>query len=214
MSCLLTCRDFLIKRTFKAKVKIVTKLVKGVGINDGKYLTKVNGKHVKEYELWCDLLKRCYSSLPRKRNLTYVGCQASRNFKKYSYFHEWCQAQIGFNQKGFHLDKDLLFKNNKLYSEDTCLFVPRELNTLLISSRASRGSLPVGVSDHKDRFQARCCTGKTSNFIGHFNTPDEAFQAYKQVKEAYIKLQAEKWKDFIDPRAYTALMTYEVQITD
>lgn len=189
-------------------------LVRGVGVNEGKYPTKVSGKHLKEYELWYDLLKRCYNTTPRKRELTYVGCQASENFKNYSFFHEWCQNQIGFNQEGFHLDKDLLFKGNKLYSEDTCLFVPSELNTLLISSRASRGKSPVGVSAHGNKFQARCHTGKTSNFLGHFDTPDEAFNAYKEAKETFIKLQAEKWKAFIDPRAYAALMAYEVLITD
>ena len=46
------------------------------------------------------------------------------------------------------------------------------------------------------------------------NTPEEAFQAYKQAKETYIKLQAEKWKDQIDVRAYEALMRYEVLPTD
>jgi hypothetical protein len=29
-----------------------------------------------------------------------------------------------------------------------------------------------------------------------------------------IKAQAEKWKDRIDPRAYRALMNYEISITD
>ena len=45
-------------------------------------------------------------------------------------------------------------------------------------------------------------------------TPEEAFLAYKKDKEAYIKDVANKWKDKIDPRAYEALMNYEVEITD
>lgn len=47
-----------------------------------------------------------------------------------------------------------------------------------------------------------------------FKTPELAFQAYKQAKEAFIKQQAEKWKDRIDIRAYEALLRYEVLITD
>ena len=51
-------------------------------------------------------------------------------------------------------------------------------------------------------------------YLGTFNTPEEAFCAYKEVKEAYIKDVADKWKDRIDPRVYDALMNYQVEITD
>ena len=50
--------------------------------------------------------------------------------------------------------------------------------------------------------------------LGVYNTPGEAFLAYKQAKEAYIKEVANKWKDQIDPRAYNALINYQVEITD
>ena len=143
-----------------------------------------------------------------------MGCKASENFKSYSYFYEWCQNQIGFNQEGYELDKDLILKGNKLYSEDTCLFIPSELNTLLINRRLDRGNLPIGVSAHQGRFRVRCCKGSPNRHIGLFNTPEEAFAAYKQVKETYIKAQAEVWKASIDPRAYQGLMLYTVSITD
>lgn len=50
--------------------------------------------------------------------------------------------------------------------------------------------------------------------LGYFDTPEEAFYAYKPVKEAYIKALAEKWKDQIDTRAYEALMNWTIEITD
>jgi len=193
----------------------MTKLVYGVGINDGKYPAKVNSKHLTEYHLWQHFLLRCYNFKFQKKHPTYIGCQASENFKSYSYFYEWCQSQIGFGQEGFHLDKDLLFRGNKVYSEGTCLFLPRKLNNLLTCRKNCRGSLPVGVSFHRNGFQAQCCTDKTSSrSLGYFHTAEEAFQAYKQAKEAFIKRQAEKWKALIDPRAYEALMSYTILITD
>ena len=190
------------------------KLVMGVGINDRRYPVWAEGKVLKEYHLWYNLLARCQCPKYQRKHPTYIGCSASENFKSYSYFHEWVQQQIGFGQKGFELDKDLIFKGNKLYSEETCLFLPRELNGLLPSCKTVRGVLPIGVSSHMDRFRASCHTGSSSRYLGHFDTPEEAHNAYKQAKESYIKLQAEKWKDQIDVRAYEALMRYEVLPTD
>jgi len=192
----------------------MTKLVFGVGFNDGKYPATVKGKITKSYNLWLGLLERCYCPKYQKKQPTYVGCQASENFKSCSYFHDWCQTQLGFGLDNFHLDKDFLIKGSKLYSENTCLFLPRELNNLFTTRRNHRGTLPIGVSARQGKFIASCCTHKNSRHIGRFNTIDEAFQAYKQAKEVYTKLQAEKWKDQIDIRAYEALMSYEVLITD
>lgn len=189
-------------------------LIYGIGVNDRKYPAKVNGKNTREYALWQNLLARCYNPKYQRAQPTYIGCSVSKNFRKYSYFYEWARQQIGFNQEGFQLDKDLLIKGNKLYSEDACLFLPRSLNSLLNSNKATRGNLPLGVSAKDGKFEVHCCTNKTSRYAGFFNTREEAFNAYKQAKEAFIKRQAEKWKALIDPRAFAALMAYTVQITD
>ena len=197
------------------RLKIMSsKLAYGVGFNDRKYPTRVKGKNTKQYHLWYNLLARCCCPDVQKKHPTYIGCTVSENFKNYSYFYAWCQNQIGFGQKGFQLDKDLLLKGNKVYSETSCLFLPRELNNLLTSSKQNRGNLPIGVSVHQGRLAVRCCRKPAPHHVGLFDTVEEAFATYKQVKESYIKSQAEKWKDQIDIRAYEALMRYEVLPTD
>lgn len=192
----------------------MTKLVFGVGINDGKYPSKVSGKTLKEKNLWVAMLSRCYREQSLCLYPNYRGCSVSENFKNYSYFYEWCQSQIGFGQKVFALDKDCLLKGNKVYSEDTCVFLPRALNNLTTLRGEDRGNYPIGVCASGDKFLVQCLRKPASRFVGYFNTPEEAFSAYKQAKETYIKLQAEKWKAHIDPRAFTALMAYEVLPTD
>ena len=192
----------------------MAKLVCGVGTNDGKYPTHLLGKILKEYDLWKCFLTRCYTSKYQEKFPTYAGCLVSENFQSYSYFYEWCQRQIGFGVKGYQLDKDLILRENKVYSETTCVFLPQELNSLLTSRKKHRGNLPIGVCADRGRFVVKCHTDKLSNHVGYFDTPELAFQAYKEVKEAFIKAQAEKWKAFIDPRAYQALRAYEVSITD
>ena len=126
------------------------------------------------------------------------------------------QVTKGFDKSGFQLDKDILVKGNKLYSPDTCLFVPKEINTLLTHRRKDKGLYPVGVSykPRINRYRAQISKFKKVIHLGCFITPEEAFQAYKTAKEAYIKEVAEIYKDQIDPRVYEALMNYQVEITD
>ena len=189
----------------------------GVGIIGTKYLVSEGGRDTKDYALWKRMLERCYSDSYQKKRPTYKGCKVSDNFKSYEYFYEWCHGQIGFYNEGWHLDKDLLIKGNKVYSEDSCIFIPQEINSLLTKRTASRGEYLIGVHWHKKggAFAAMVSKRKGKReHLGYFKTEIEAFNAYKTAKESFIKEQADKWKDKIDPRAYNALMNYEVNIDD
>ena len=188
-----------------------------IGIVGNKYQISEGGILIKEYELWTNMLERCYSDTYKKKYPTYEGCEVSDKFKSYEYFYEWCNKQIGFGNQGWHLDKDLLIKGNKVYSENSCVFIPQEINKILIKSTASRGEHLIGVNWHKTKkaFVARVSKNKGgSEWLGYFNTEIEAFNAYKKAKESFVKEQANKWKDKIDIRAYNALMNYEVNIND
>ena len=191
--------------------------VYGVGVTGTKYPVKINGIITKEYTLWRSMLTRCYSDTYKKKQPTYEGCEVGDNFKSYEYFYEWCNKQIGFSNQDWHLDKDLLIKGNKVYSEDTCVFLPVEINSLLVKRESSRGKHPIGVhwSKTKKAFKAQVCKNKgNQEHLGYFKTELEAFNAYKQAKESFIKEQANKFKSQIDPRAYEALINYTVEITD
>ena len=193
----------------------------GVGITGTKYQPTINGRNTKEYELWRGMLKRCYSDGYKKKQPTYEGCEVSDNFKSYEYFYEWCHKQIGFDNEGngntFQLDKDLLIKGNEVYSESTCVFIPKEINSLLVKRESLRGECLIGVSWHKkaSAFVAQVNKNKgKSEYLGLFTTEIEAFNAYKTAKELYIKEVANKFKSQIDLRAYNALISYEVMIDD
>jgi len=189
-------------------------LVCGIGINDRSCPAKVNGKHTKEYKVWRSMLNRVYGKAYLQNTPSYLGCSVSDTFLYYHLFYNWCQIQIGFNAIGYDLDKDLLIKGNKLYSEDTCVFLPNTVNLLLTNCKAARGMLPIGVTKAANKFRAQCNIDSKPKHIGMYDTPELAFQAYKTFKEAYIKEQAELYKDSIDPRAYLALLNYEVDIDD
>jgi hypothetical protein len=179
------------------------------------------GKHLKEYSLWKDMLLRSTTGHQEKFPC-YTGCTISENFKNYSYFYDWCQEQTGSktideNGRYWQLDKDLLYKGNKLYSEDTCIFLPQRINGLLIKQQGARGEYPVGVylSTNIGKFIARCHTGKGARKnLGRFDTPYEAFSAYKRFKEALIKEIAGEYKEQLDSRTYHTLINYKVEIDD
>ena len=195
------------------------KQARGIGFNCGKYPSHSNRKLLKEYALWRGMLHRCSESLWIKYP-TYIGTTCSENFKSYTFFYEWCQGQIGFNSvdkngNKWRLDKDILVKGNKVYSEDTCCFVPNRINTLFIKRNSVRGNLPIGVHLDKSNgsFRAQCSFGKATH-LGCFNTPEGAFKAYKTFKEQLIKDVANEYKDVLDNRVYQVLMDYAVEITD
>lgn len=68
--------------------------------------------------------------------------------------------------------------------------------------------------NRNEKFGATCSIGGCQKFLGYYSTTEEAFQAYKETKEAYIKEVANKWKDQIDSRVYEALMNWSIEITD
>lgn len=110
--------------------------------------------------------------------------------------------------KGWHLDKDILVKGNKIYSPETCCFVPREINGLFI--RTDNKDMTLNVDKNDGKFICYISKkGKTIN-LGRFNTYEEAFFMYKTEKERYIKEVADEWKDKIELKVYQAMYDYKI----
>ena len=167
------------------------------------------------------MLKRCYSSKFQEKNPSYKGCYVCDNWLYYSNFKKWYDENYyEIDGKILQLDKDILVKGNKVYSPDTCVFVPKFINSLFTKCQNSRGELPIGVHYHKrdKKYVAQlsvCKNGKsTLKSLGYYNTPNEAFEAYKQAKESYIKDVADEYKDRIPVELYKAMYEYEVNIND
>lgn len=128
-----------------------------------------------------------------------------QSFAKWLFNHPY----YGF---GYAIDKDLLKPNNKVYAPGNCLLVPQEINSLLTSRANHRGKYPQGVAYRKDtnKIQAHISKHGKQRRIGHFDTVQEAAEAYKAEKESYVKEVAELWRHKIDERVYNALMAWEL----
>jgi hypothetical protein len=191
------------------KVLRRAKLVCGVGINDADYTVKpiVFGKQVvcPFYETWTHMLMRCYDPKYHAKKPTYIGCQVAPEWLSFMTFRAWMIRQ---NWVGMELDKDLLFPGNKVYSPNTCVFIPHGLNNFATDCGVARGEWPIGVSwrKQKGKFVAQCrnpFTGK-KEYLGYYTCPDAAHEAWRSRKhELSLQLAAEQ----TDSRLAAALAT-------
>lgn len=193
----------------KVKKLATPKFVYGVGINDADYVvtkwktTEVNGKKKWKlvwmcpyYRAWKDMLSRCYSAKFKEQWPTYIGCTVSEEWKTFSNFRSWMVVQ---DWEGMQLDKDLLVEGNKVYSDKTCVFVTRAVNSFTLGRGNDRGEWLIGVYWHKrdGKFTSQCCnpfTNKREN-LGYFTSEQEAHLAWLERKLELAHLLAAEQTD-------------------
>lgn len=177
----------------------------------GTHKATVNGRQTKSYRDWRSMLNRCYSSNLHQKHQTYIGCSVTTDWLDYQGFASWYENH-DYSNLGYQLDKDVLSPNSKLYSPETCCFIPSQLNTLLIDSGAARGAYPQGVFFHKasGRLAAQLSIDSKLKHLGLFDCPNEAYQVYKEAKEAHVKKKALEWQDRIADNVFQALMIWSL----
>lgn len=199
------------------------KFVLNVGYKGkGDYKIKDSNRDTFLYNEWHSMLARCYNKNQQLRDKTksYEGCTVCDEWHNFQNFCEWwTNNYYQVDNEKMRLDKDVLFKNNKIYSPETCIIAPERINILLITGSSSNKSGYPGVDKRSENsYRARCSVtdevnGRKVLTIASFNTPIKAFYAYKEFKEKYIKQIADGYKDKIPQRLYDALYKYEVEIT-
>lgn len=149
--------------------------------------------HTRSSVIWYNMVERCSTGSYWNRRPTYIG--TVNGFKDFQEFANWCQDQYGYMNKEcngnfWSLDKDLKIPNCKLYSKDTCMFVPNRIN-ILLNEPAKESNYPVGVNlikrSGKFRAQIRDPSVGKKVHIGQYNTADEARLAYVDAKISAIK---------------------------
>ena len=198
-----------------------TPSVCGVGIIGNEKTKNENGNTIKSYVVWMHMLERCYSDECQKKHQTYKARYVCEEWLNYSDFKKWYDDNYyEIDEERMCLDKDILVKGNKIYSPNTCVFVPNNINILFIKRNKARGKYPIGVCkpNNSNKFKAQCSifyNGKCQpKGLGYYNTPEEAFNTYKEFKEKYIKQVADEYKDKIPNKLYEAMYNYKVEITD
>ena len=196
-------REIHSKKDIKTFVDFPTKLYKGVA----EY----------SYPLRMDEL----NMFNPKKNLAYKDCEVDDIWFNLQNFGKWYEDNFyQIEGEKMCLDKDILVKGNKIYSPNTCIFVPKRINELFTKTNKNRGKYPIGISwkEKNKKFQVQCSVveneRKTMKYLGLYTDLDEAFKVYKDFKENYIKQVADEYKDKIPEILYKAMYKYKVNIND
>lgn len=180
------------------------KLVHGVGINDSdSFVNKESGWRCPAYTKWKDMLKRCYSEKYISKNPSYAEASVCDEWLTFSNFKKWLCSFDGWEH--LEVDKDLLYRGNKVYSPTTCILVPHRINTLLID-KTKRGSYPLGVCKHSSErnrpFFMRINKGGKILYGSYFADPLKAHAEWQREKVCAIKdvLSEYEGQEFYDNR--------------
>lgn len=192
------------------------KSVYGVGyLGDGQYVSSINHKETLQYKTWNHMLRRVYKKYTNK-DASYYDCLVCNEWHNFQNFAKWHDENYyTVDNEEIHLDKD--FKNKaRVYSPENCIFLPRNINMILIKRKSLRGEYPIGCALDKQRNKIRVQLNRYNKIydLGHFDNKIDAFNAYKQAKEAYIKEVADSYKHKIPEYIYNILINYQVEITD
>jgi len=175
--------------------------------------TKIKNK--KSYDTWKHMLCRCYEN--SKKNQTYFDVSVCDEWLCYANFEKWYDENYyDIDNEIMDLDKDILVKGNKIYSPNNCIFAPHRINSLFLKKDKKRKNCLLGVSyDVKtNKYKSQLNHNGKKISLGYFNNKIEAFYAYKNAKENYIKQVADEYKDKIPKKLYNAMYKWEIGVND
>jgi hypothetical protein len=191
-----------------------SKLVLGVGINDmlGAEKTK---EFIKQRQMWFGVLQRCFSIKLLERRPTYKNCKVSESWLWLSNFIKDIKSIENYEKslnEGWQLDKDLLSNEGKLYSKDTCCFIPRSLNLVISSYPKKLNGLPKGVKLSKGgRYFAILQKEGNQIFLGSYDSVEEASRVYNIAKKEHLLNIADSIKDIVPENVYKALVNFNLE---
>ena len=161
-----------------------------------------------EYHCWQNMLERCYCDKLKKLHLAYYGkCKVCDEWHNFQTFADWYKTHKYKVDERLHLDKDILYPGNTIYSPNTCLLVPQRINMLFLNKSNKRG-LPNGIIKYSNGYLAKY----GGEEIGVYPTVEEAYYVQTKKKKEEVVRIANEYKKVIPEKVYNALIAYEFKI--
>ena len=154
---------------------------------------------------YSNLIDRCYNEEVRSKYAAYSDCIICDSWQCYQVFRKWYDDNFyNVGTERMHIDKDILYKNNRVYSPETCILVPQRIN-MLFMHKPNKYNLPNGVKPSSNgKYEAKY-NGK---YLGVFGSVEEAAIAHNKEKKKVIIQIANEYKDQIPVRVYDALINW------
>lgn len=176
------------------------KTVYGVGYSSDKTLP---GKNRAIYKRWAEILRRCYLGTQN----SYEDCSVCPTWYDFKNFLGWYKDNCP--NESYHLDKDLLFKGNRVYSPSTCCFIPKAINSILINcGDDTKRELPLGVSASSKslgKYESKVSYKGKTKYSKTFSTVQEAESFYIEKKREILELYISEYKVCLSPEVIEAL---------
>lgn len=182
--------------------------VYGVGyIGSGKYKPSINKQNTQEYNLWKNMLERCYCEKRRNRAKSYFDCEVCEEWHNFQNFARWFHENYFECDCRLHVDKDIIKPGNRIYCPEFCLLVPQKLNALFVN-RPNNRNLPNGIYKVSKGYFAKY----NNKDLGVYKTIEEAFGKYALEKKSEIVKKLDEYKDVLPKMTYDYIANYEVKI--
>lgn len=144
---------------------------------------------------------------------SYVGVSICHNWYDFEKFKSDIQELPNHDRPYWELDKDLLSpKGIKIYSKDTCCFLPRELNLAMASYKFVKryNKLPyTRWCPYKRKWFSTVKLTKGSG-ICYFSSDIEAFLNSREVKNTHIRNLVDKHSDYLPESICDSLRSFYI----
>lgn len=140
------------------------------------------------YNIWQHMIRRCYDENYHIKHPTYKNVTVCKEWHNFSNFNNWYEKNYPYCVDGidFELDKDLLSQvvEYKSYSPQSCIFLPKKVNSFLINKQSHNSTGVIGVNwcnrDKKYLVQIRDYDLNKRVVVGRFDSLEEADKCYKE----------------------------------
>lgn len=90
--------------------------------------------YANSYKIWSAMISRCYLGSSGLRS--YKEVEVDKEWHNFANFHSWYKKEMTdestLRKYKLAIDKDLLGDGRKVYSRETCCFLPQSINSLLV----------------------------------------------------------------------------------
>lgn len=164
-------------------------------IGNGKYLTKISNKRTVEYSIWTSMMDRCYGE--REQYPAYIdNTEVCKEWLNFQIFSEWFnQNKYDVGNERLHLDKDIQYKGNRIYSPHHCILIPQLINEQFKDHSGREKQTDIDLPYTIRRNGGIYSVSYRGYNLGNYDSVDKCVSIYLVEKKKYLRELIEKYEN-------------------